>query len=297
MRPLPAKKALLEAVILLVFVVRFTTHVTRRAVAQILRYQQMNNEQPFGHRAFLPFHFSFPGSSRRSKGKCDEERSMVKRREFLKRASLFFAGVLIWLSPFFSLLHKAFGEARKIILPKGTPRETLIDKDPATLDARNLEITPLDRFGTMGLSDYREDLEKWRLEIRGQVKNPLTLTYQEIRALNAVQRNVLLICPGFFANYGMWKGVSIAELLKMAKVNEGVTRVTVKGPEGEYGMVKDFKVDDVLSDKVFLAYEVNGKPLPERHGYPLRVVAEGYYGFNWVKFVYSVTAEKIEGQR
>jgi DMSO/TMAO reductase YedYZ molybdopterin-dependent catalytic subunit len=222
---------------------------------------------------------------------------MFRRREFLKRTSLFFAGVLISLSPFFSLLHKAFGEAKKIILPKGTRRETLIDKDPATLDARNLEITPLDRFGTMGLTDYREDLEKWRLEIRGQVKNPLRLTYKQIRALNAVERNVLIICPGFFANYGTWKGVSIAELLKMAKVKEGVTQVTVKGPEGKYGMVKDFKIDDVLSDRVFLAYEVNGKPLPVRHGYPLRVVAEGYYGSNWVKFVYSVTAEKIEGQR
>jgi DMSO/TMAO reductase YedYZ molybdopterin-dependent catalytic subunit len=222
---------------------------------------------------------------------------MVRRREFLKKASLFLAGLSIWLGPFFSFVHKAFGEAKKVILPKGTPRETLIDKNPATLDARNLEITPLDRFGTMGLSEHKEDLAKWRLEIGGQVKNPLKLTYAEIRALNAVQRNVLLICPGFFANYGMWKGVSIAELFKMANVDEGVTQVTVRGPEGKYGMVKDFKIEDVLSDKVFLAYEVNGKPLPERHGFPLRIVAEGYYGSNWVKFVSSVTAEKIEGQR
>ncbi len=220
---------------------------------------------------------------------------MVKRREFLKKASVFFAGVLIWLSPVFPFLHKAFGQAKKIILPKGTPRESLIDKNPATLDARNLEITPLDHFGTMGLSEHREDLEKWRLEIRGEVQNPLNLTYEEIKALKAVERSVLLICPGVFANYGTWKGVSLADLLKMAKVKEGVTQVTVRGPEGKYGTVKDFKIADVLSDKVFLAYEVNGKPLPEKHGYPLRVVAEGYYGFDWVKFVYNVSVEKIQG--
>ena len=219
---------------------------------------------------------------------------MENRRRFLESALALFAGISIWVSPFFSFLQVAFGEAKKIVLPKGTPRETLIDKNPATLDARNLEITPLDRFGTMGLSDHREDLKKWRLEIKGQVKNPLKLTYGEITALNAVQRDVLLICPGFFANYGMWKGVSIAELFKMAKADEGVTQVTVRGPEGKYGMVKDFKMEDVLSDKVFLAYEVNGKPLPEEHGFPLRIVAEGYYGFDWVKYVCTVTAEKIE---
>jgi DMSO/TMAO reductase YedYZ molybdopterin-dependent catalytic subunit len=222
---------------------------------------------------------------------------MVRRREFLQKASAFIGGILICISPLFSFLRNAFGEAKKIILPKGTPRETLIDKNPATLDARNLAITPVDHFGTMGLSEHKEDLEKWRLEIRGQVKNPMNLTYGEIKALKALQRNVLLICPGFFANYGTWKGVSLAELLKMARVKEGVTQVTIRGPEGNDGMVKDFKIEDVLSDKVFLAYEVNGEPLPEKHGFPLRVVAEGYYGFDWVKFVCSVSADKIEGRR
>ncbi len=52
-------------------------------------------------------------------------------------------------------------------------------------------------------------------------------------------------------------------------------------------------VEDLLSNKVFLAYELNGKPLPQRHGFPLRAVAEGYYGYDWVKYVYKVTVEKI----
>jgi sulfoxide reductase catalytic subunit YedY len=52
-------------------------------------------------------------------------------------------------------------------------------------------------------------------------------------------------------------------------------------------------VEDVLSDRVFLAYGVNGKPLPERHGFPLRLVAEGYYGYDWIKYVYRITAKRI----
>jgi sulfoxide reductase catalytic subunit YedY len=43
---------------------------------------------------------------------------------------------------------------------------------------------------------------------------------------------------------------------------------------------------------VFLAYQVNGQALPKKHGFPLRVVAEGYYGGDWVKYVYKVVAHK-----
>ena len=50
---------------------------------------------------------------------------------------------------------------------------------------------------------------------------------------------------------------------------------------------------DVLSNKVFLAYAVNGEALPQKHGFPLRVVAEDYFGDFWVKFVYSMKVEKI----
>ena len=46
-------------------------------------------------------------------------------------------------------------------------------------------------------------------------------------------------------------------------------------------------------DKVFLAYEVNGEPLPGRKGFPLRVMAEDYYGDDWVKYVYRMTLEKM----
>lgn len=181
---------------------------------------------------------------------------------------------------------------QKIILPEGTKRESLVDKNPAHLDARNLEITPLSEFGTMGLTNHAVEVNSWRLEIKGHVKNPLTLAYQQITALPQIERNILLICPGFFVNHGHWKGISIMELLKLAQVEKGITRVTIRGPRPPSEHVQAFPIGDALSDKVFLAYEINGKSLPEKHGFPLRVVAEGYYGFDWIKYVYSVTAEK-----
>lgn len=218
---------------------------------------------------------------------------MEKRRQFLKYLVGGAALVATGLGSLFSTARRVLAETGKIIPPKGTPRESLIDKNPAELDASALEVTPLENFGTMGLTDHAVSLEKWGFEVEGRVKRPLRLTYEEIKKLPTVERNVLMICPGFFANHGTWKGFDLGALLKMAQTEDGVTHVTVRGPDGKYENSQRYPLQDILSTKVFLAYEVNGKPLPQRHGFPLRAVAEGYYGYDWVKYVYKVTVEKI----
>ncbi|MGD9033428.1 MAG: molybdopterin-dependent oxidoreductase [Desulfobacteraceae bacterium] len=218
---------------------------------------------------------------------------METRRNFIKGilGCLGFVGLL--LSPFSRLVRSGLAEAKKIILPKETKRESLVSRNPANLDTRNLGITPLQDFGTMGLSSHEVDLGGWRLEVNGHVKNPLRLTYKEITSLPSIEREVLQICPGFFANHGRWKGISMGELLKTAKVEDGITHVTLKGPRGSYENLQRFPIEDILSNKVFLAYQVNGHILPQKHGFPLRTVAEGYYGYDWVKYVDQITVEKI----
>jgi sulfoxide reductase catalytic subunit YedY len=81
-------------------------------------------------------------------------------------------------------------------------------------------------------------------------------------------------------------------LLEKAQMITGVTHVSFSGPDGTYEKTERFPIEDILSDKVFLAYSVNGSVLPKKHGFPLRVVAEDYYGGDWVKYVYRVTANK-----
>jgi sulfoxide reductase catalytic subunit YedY len=179
-----------------------------------------------------------------------------------------------------------------MILPKGTRMDSLVGKHPADLDTRNLELTPLQAFETMGLDDHDVDLKKWRLEIEGQVQRSLRLTYNQIAQMPSIERNVLLICPGFFAYHARWKGISVAKLLETAKVDSDVTDVTFSGPDGTYEKTGKFPIADIFSDKVFLAYSVNDSVLPKKHGFPLRVVAEDYYGGVWVKYVYKVTANK-----
>ncbi|MGD8226520.1 MAG: molybdopterin-dependent oxidoreductase [Desulfobacteraceae bacterium] len=218
---------------------------------------------------------------------------METRRHFIKGilSCLGFVGLLF--SPFSALVGSALSQAKKIILPKETERESLVTKNPADLDTRNLEITPLQDFQTMGPTEHKVDLDTWRLEVKGHVKTPLDLPYKQITSLPSVERDVLLICPGVFANHGRWKGISMGALLKTVKTEEGVTHVTVRGPRGASEKVERFTIQEILSNKVFLAYQVNGQILPPRHGFPLRVVAEDHYGYEWVKYVDQITIEKI----
>jgi DMSO/TMAO reductase YedYZ molybdopterin-dependent catalytic subunit len=136
------------------------------------------------------------------------------------------------------------------------------------------------------------DLKGWRLEVGGNVAATHRLSYTQIRGLPSIERNVLLICPGVFSNYGRWKGISLMTVLNLARMKPDSTHITVYGPEGTYEKDEQFPIADIRSDKVFLAYEVNGETLPQKHGFPLRIVAEDYYGSNWVKYVYRVEAER-----
>ena len=154
--------------------------------------------------------------------------------------------------------------------------------------AGNDQLTPLKDFGTMGLSDYEADLNQWRLELSGRVAFPLKLTYAEITSLPSIEKEVLLNCPGFFFNRGLWKGISMKALLEKAGVEQGAEQVSFSGPLGQDEKTAEFPLEHVLSNWVFLCYGVNGQALPQKHGYPLRVVAASYAGDEWVKYVYKM---------
>ena len=179
--------------------------------------------------------------------------------------------------------------ATRKMLAAGTDRKSLIHEDPATLDATNLVLTPLEEFETMGPTNRVVDLAEWRLEVTGQVRQPLSFTYAQLIALPPTERNVLMICPGVFANHGRWKGISLQDILQQANFDRTASSVAF---EEKGGKSASYPIADVLSGKVFLAYEVNGTPLPRKHGFPLRVVAEDYYGAEWVKYVSTVRVEK-----
>ncbi len=131
---------------------------------------------------------------------------MMTRRRLLERCLSAVAGgfVICFLSSW-RWVSKAWAVVKEI-LPKGFSKSKLKDMNPAHVDPRNLDLDPTDKFGTMGPTDIAVDLGTYRLKIGGEVNRPLSLTCEEILKLPSMTEDVLLVCPGFFANYGRWTG-------------------------------------------------------------------------------------------
>jgi DMSO/TMAO reductase YedYZ molybdopterin-dependent catalytic subunit len=199
---------------------------------------------------------------------------MWTRRKFLISSIL--------IPPFFSKFVSTLWAQVKKILPKGFKREELKNMNPAEIDNRNLDIDPLDKFGTMGPTDVAVDGKTYRLKITGAVLHPLSLSYDQILKFPSLTEPVLLICPGFFSNNGRWTGVSFKALLQEAQVRKEAKYVDVKGA---YEKTVRIPLKDIDRKKIFLAYRVNGETLPQRHGFPMRLVYEDAYGYDWIKYV------------
>jgi sulfoxide reductase catalytic subunit YedY len=216
------------------------------------------------------------------------------RRQFIKKTITCFTSIGVFFNPVFTSIKTAYAKAKRILVPKGTDMNNLIREDPAELDTSELEVISLKNFETMGDTEQNVNIEQWRLEIAGKVKKPFKLTYSQILELPPIERKVLMICPGFFSNHGLWKGISIWNLLETAGMSEGVTHVTLRGAASYTEKVDRFELEEVRSNKVFLAYGVNGQVLPQKHGYPMRVVAEDQHGSSWTKYVHTVEADILK---
>jgi sulfoxide reductase catalytic subunit YedY len=210
---------------------------------------------------------------------------MKTRREAIRLMMSLGAGLWALCGLAGAGIRYAYAEVKKRVLEKGTRMSTLTGKHPAHLDTRQLDVTPMEEFDTMGQTNYSISAENWKLAVDGAVDRPTTFTYDEVLALPVVERNVLLICPGFFAYHGRWKGISVNGLLAAAGVRPEAKAVVFRGPKHPRERRARYDIEEIRSDQVFLAYAVNGKTLPQRHGFPLRLVAEDHYGGKWIKYV------------
>jgi len=157
----------------------------------------------------------------------------------------------------------------------------LINNDPAEIDNTGFPITPVGALGITG-SAPDVDITKYTFTVFGLVDNPLTLSYDSMLKYPPVSQVVLLICAGAFVDNAEWTGVALTDILSEAKIKDDASYLIIHGLDG-YEQVLDLQ--DIKSGGVLLAYKVNGQILPKEHGYPVRLVVPGEYGFYWVKWV------------
>ena len=201
---------------------------------------------------------------------------MWTRRKFVKTSFWALLASLV-----FHPLSICWALARKL-LPKGFPKTKLLNMNPAEIDNRNLEIDPLNQFGTMGPTDVAIDVKSYRLKVTGKVGRPLSLSYDQILEYPSMTETVLLICPGFFSINARWTGVHVKDLIQEAQIKKEAQYVGINGAGRKSVRIP---VKKIKQKKIFLAYQVNGVTLPRKHGFPIRLVYEDAYGSGWVKYV------------
>ena len=206
---------------------------------------------------------------------------MWTRRKFLRKSLWISFGGFLLSSSLWNFVSNSWAKAKQL-LPKGFSKSKLKDMNPAEIDNRDLEIHPLDKFGTMGPTDVAIDLKTYRLKVTGKVERPLSLSYGEILNYPSLTETVLLICPGFFANNGRWTGVSLKSLIQEAQIKKEAQYIDIVGAHEKRVRITLKALDQ---KRIFLAYRVNGETLPQKHGFPLRLVYEDAYGYDWVKYV------------
>ncbi|MDA0692823.1 MAG: molybdopterin-dependent oxidoreductase [Nitrospinae bacterium] len=117
---------------------------------------------------------------------------------------------------------------------------------------------------------------QWKLEVRGLCKNPATFTLKEIKSLPVKTRTSRLKCVECWSARAEWQGFSIKDLEEKIQPLPEATGVLFHCADTyqEY-----LPRESLMRPETLLAYNMDGKPLTDEHGFPLRVIVPFKYGY------------------
>jgi DMSO/TMAO reductase YedYZ molybdopterin-dependent catalytic subunit len=209
-------------------------------------------------------------------GRAFERR--VPRRHLLGRSALAVAGAAVgtrlaaWSVSAGRHMAAAAAEAFRVI--KGMPPE----------------VTPNGSFYQISKNffDPTVDVDKWRLEVTGLVNTPLKLTLDEFKATGQpVERYQTFECisnevGGDLISNAKWKAVRARDVLARAGVKSDATTVIWRAADG---YTESIALSIAQDPQTLLAYEMNGVPIPQKHGAPVRVLLLNRYGMKQPKWL------------
>jgi DMSO/TMAO reductase YedYZ molybdopterin-dependent catalytic subunit len=168
-----------------------------------------------------------------------------------------------------------------------TPNSTVTIPAGAELDIKGLApiVTPNADFYRVdtALTVPSVDPETWRLVIDGLVDEPFEMTFDELVGMGLDEYVITLTCVsnevgGDLLGNAVWLGVPVRDVLAKAGVQSGADMVLSRSVDGYTASTPlDALIDDNL-DAIF-AVGMNGEPLPLEHGFPVRMVVPGLYGY------------------
>jgi DMSO/TMAO reductase YedYZ molybdopterin-dependent catalytic subunit len=155
------------------------------------------------------------------------------------------------------------------------------------------EITPTSDFYTVSKNfiDPAVAVNGWRLKIDGLVDKPMELTYDQLKAFPVSDGYYSLMCisnevGGELWGNAHWRGVKLKYLLEQAGVHTDAFKAMFTAADDYKDSVK---LERALHPEALLAWEMNGQPLKNEHGFPARLLIPGIYGMKNVKWLTGIT--------
>jgi sulfoxide reductase catalytic subunit YedY len=129
----------------------------------------------------------------------------------------------------------------------------------------------------------------WRLKVEGLVKSPLDLTWTEFLALQQTEVVRDFRCvEGWGVQDVTWTGVRLSDLMKVAGVDSTATHLVFHS--GDVTYTDSLTMEEALRSDSLLAHKLNGEPLTQAMGNPLRLILPGSFGYKYVKWVVRIEA-------
>jgi len=158
----------------------------------------------------------------------------------------------------------------------------MTERDRLPPDQREIDHLPALHVGPVP----RFDPATWDLRIEGEVRNPMRLTYDEVRGLPTTISVSDFHCVEGWSTLDLaWEGVRFSDLCDAVSPTPRAHFVTI-GCENDY--TTSLPLEDMLRPDVLLAWGLDGQDLPSEKGFPLRLVVPHKYAYKsakWVRWV------------
>lgn len=130
------------------------------------------------------------------------------------------------------------------------------------------------------------DSATWRLEVKGLVAQPAKLQLPQLRALPQVQQSSRMKCVQCWSSRTTWGGFRYGELAAMVKPLAKARAIRIDCADKWYEYMS---IEELSNPRVLFVLDMAGKPLPDDHGAPLRLIDPSKYGYKSAKLITSIT--------
>jgi len=136
------------------------------------------------------------------------------------------------------------------------------------------------------------DLAAWRLEVRGEVEEPLALSFDELRELPATEVTTDIHCVTRWSRFdARFKGVHWRELAALCRPKPSA-RVAIA--HAEQGFTSNVPLSALEDETALVVYEADGAPLTPEHGWPVRLFVPSKYFWKSAKWLRALELSAVD---